>query len=165
MSDRFQRITLFLWFADQAEEAVNFYISVFNNSKIVTTTRYNEESAQVSGRKAGSVMTIAFQLDGQGFTALNGGPAFKFNEAVSLVVRCRSQEEVDHYWNRLSAGGDEKAQQCGWLKDRYGLSWQIVPDQLIALLTDADSAQAHKATEAMLQMKKIDLDALQRAIA
>jgi len=111
------------------------------------------------------VMTIAFQLDGQGFTALNGGPAFKFNEAVSLVVRCRSQEEVDHYWNRLSAGGDEKAQQCGWLKDRYGLSWQIVPDQLIALLTDADSAQAHKATEAMLQMKKIDLDVLQRAIA
>jgi predicted 3-demethylubiquinone-9 3-methyltransferase (glyoxalase superfamily) len=165
MNDRFQRITPFLWFADQAEEAVNFYIPVFSNSRIVTTTRYNAESAQVSGRKAGSVMTIAFQLDGQGFTALNGGPVFKFNEAVSLVVRCQSQEEVDHYWNRLSAGGDEKAQRCGWLKDRYGLSWQIVPDQLIALLTDPDPARAHKATKAMLQMKKIDLDALQRTIA
>jgi predicted 3-demethylubiquinone-9 3-methyltransferase (glyoxalase superfamily) len=165
MNGRFQRITPFLWFDDQAEQAANFYMSVFNDSKIVATTRYNEESAQASGRTAGSVMTVAFQLDGQDFTALNGGPIFKFSEAVSLVVWCRSQEEVDHYWNRLSAGGDEKAQQCGWLKDRYGLSWQIVPTQLIALLTDPDSERSRKAMQAMLQMKKIDLDVLQRAIA
>jgi predicted 3-demethylubiquinone-9 3-methyltransferase (glyoxalase superfamily) len=165
MNARFQRITPFLWFDDQAEEAVNFYVSIFDNSRVVTTTRYNQESAQASGRKAGSVMTVAFKLDGQDFTALNGGPIFKFNEALSLVVHCQSQDEVDLYWDQLSAGGDEKAQQCGWLKDRYGLSWQIVPTQLIALLTDPDSERARKATEAMMQMKKIDLDALQRAVA
>jgi predicted 3-demethylubiquinone-9 3-methyltransferase (glyoxalase superfamily) len=164
MNARFQRITPFLWFDDQAEEAVNFYVSIFDNSKVVATTHYNQESAQASGRKAGSAMTVAFQLDGQDFTALNGGPIFKFNEALSLVVHCQSQDEVDRYWNQLSAGGDEKAQQCGWLKDRYGLSWQVVPTQLIALLTDPDPERARKAMQAMMQMKKIDLDALQRAV-
>ncbi len=165
MNSRFQRITPFLWFDDQAEEAVNFYVSIFDNSKVGSATRYNKESARASGRKEGSMMTMAFQLDGQDFTALNGGPIFKFNEAVSLLVQCQSQDEIDRYWDHLSAGGDEKAQQCGWLKDRYGLSWQIVPIQLIALLTDPDPNKARKAMQAMLQMKKIDLDVLQQALA
>ena len=159
-----QRITPFLWFDDQAEEPVAFYTSVFDNSRVVSTTRYGKESEQVSGRPAGSVMTIAFQLDGQDFTALNGGPHFKFNEAISLVVNCQSQDEVDHYSNRLSEGGDEKAQQCGWLKDRYGVSWQIVPTLLIELLSHPDPEKARRATEAVLQMKKIDVAALRRAV-
>lgn len=163
MPTRFERITPFLWFDDRAEEAVDFYTSVFDNSRIVSTTRYSEEGSQAAGRPAGSVMTVAFQLDGQDFTALNGGPHFKFNEAISLVVNCRSQEEVDHYWDRLSQGGDEKAQQCGWLKDRYGVSWQIVPKQLIELLTDPDPDKARRAMGAMLQMKKIDVEALRKA--
>lgn len=163
MPTRFQRITPFLWFDDRAEEAVDFYTSVFDNSRIVSTTRYSEEGSQAAGRPAGSVMTIAFQLDGQDFTALNGGPHFKFNEAISLVVNCQSQEEVDRYWNRLSQGGDERAQQCGWLKDRYGVSWQIVPKQLIELLTDPDPDRARRAMKAMLQMKKIDVEALRKA--
>jgi predicted 3-demethylubiquinone-9 3-methyltransferase (glyoxalase superfamily) len=157
------RITPFLWFDDQAEEAVTFYTSVFPNSKVVTTTRYSKESAEVSGRPEGQVMTVGFQLDGQDFAALNGGPHFKFNEAISLVVRCRSQEEVDYYWSRLSEGGDEPAQQCGWLKDRYGVSWQVVPTELGALLGDPDPEKARRATQAMLQMKKLDLAALRRA--
>lgn len=163
MPTRFQRITPFLWFDDRAEEAVGFYTSVFDNSRIVSITRYSEEGSQAAGRPAGSVMTIAFQLDGQDFTALNGGPHFKFNEAISLVVNCQSQEEVDRYWNRLSQGGDERAQQCGWLKDRYGVSWQIVPKQLIELLTDPDPDRARRAMKAMLQMKKIDVEALRKA--
>ena len=160
-----QRITPFLWFDDQAEEAVAFYTSVFPNSRVGAIARYHEANAEVSGRKAGSVMTIAFQLDGQDFTALNGGPHFRFNEAISLVVNCESQDEVDHYWNRLSEGGDEKAQQCGWLKDRYGVSWQVVPTQLIELLSDPDPAKARRATQAMLAMKKLDVAALRRAVA
>jgi len=160
-----QRITPFLWFDDQAEEAVAFYTSVFENSKVLSTTRYSKESAEVSGRREGSVMTIAFQLDGQDFTALNGGPIFEFNEAVSLVVHCRSQDEVDHYWSRLSEGGDEKAQQCGWLKDRYGVSWQVVPTELGQLLSHPDPEKARRATKAMLAMKKIDLAALRKAVA
>jgi predicted 3-demethylubiquinone-9 3-methyltransferase (glyoxalase superfamily) len=159
------RITPFLWFDDQAEEAVDFYTAIFPNSRIVTTTRYNKESAEVSGRKEGTVMTIAFQLDGQDFTAINGGPHFKFTEAISLVVHCKSQDEVDHYWNRLSKGGDEKAQQCGWLKDRYGVSWQIVPTELPQLLSHPDPEKAKRATQAMLKMKKLDLAALRRAVA
>ena len=118
-----QRITPFLWFDSQAEEAVGFYTSVFKNSKIVSVSRYGEEGAEASGRPKGTVMTIAFQLDGQEFVALNGGPIFAFTEAISFVVNCESQEEIDYYWERLSKGGEEKAQQCGWLKDRYGLSW------------------------------------------
>lgn len=160
-----QRITPFLWFDDQAEEAARFYTSIFDDSKILTVTRYGKEGAQASGRPEGSVMTIAFQLDGQDFTAINGGPHFTFNEAISLVVHCRSQEEVDHYWSRLCEGGDEKAQQCGWLKDRYGVSWQVVPTELVQLLSDPDPEKARRAMAAMLQMKKIDLAALRRAVA
>jgi predicted 3-demethylubiquinone-9 3-methyltransferase (glyoxalase superfamily) len=160
-----QRITPFLWFEHQAEEAVAFYTSIFKNSKVLATTRYSKEAEQAAGRPAGSVMTVAFELDGQQFTALNGGPVFQFNEALSLVVHCRSQEEVDHYWNRLSEGGDERAQQCGRLKDRFGLSWQVIPDQLPELLTDPDPETGRRVMAAMLKMKKIDLAVLQREAA
>jgi predicted 3-demethylubiquinone-9 3-methyltransferase (glyoxalase superfamily) len=159
------RISPFLWFDDQAEAAVAFYTSIFPNSKIVTTTRYNQESAKASGKSEGSLMTIGFQLDGQDFTALNGGPDFKFNEALSLVVNCKSQHEVDYYWRRLSEGGDEKAQQCGWLKDRFGVSWQVVPIELPALLNHPDPLKSRRATAAMMKMKKIDLAELRRAIS
>jgi predicted 3-demethylubiquinone-9 3-methyltransferase (glyoxalase superfamily) len=165
MNTRFQRIAPFLWFNDQAEEAATFYTSIFDNARIVTTTRYNKESGQSTGRPDGSVMTVAFELDGQQFTALNGGPVFTFNEAVSLVVNCQSQEEVDHYWDKLSEGGDEKARQCGWLKDRYGVSWQIVPTLLIELLSDPDPAKAQRVMHAMMTMKKIDLNILRQAAA
>lgn len=165
MQARIPRITPFLWFEGQAEEAVGLYTSVFGNSRVVSTTRYTKESAQISGRPEGSVMTIAFQLDGQEFTALNGGPHFKFNEAISLVVNCQSQEEVDHYWRRLSEGGDERAQQCGWLKDRFGVSWQVVPTMLHQLLNDPEPDKARKAMAALLQMKKIDLGALRQAVS
>src|SRR5437667_7553718 len=131
-----QRITPCLWFDDKAEEAAKFYTSIFRNSKITATTRYGEAGREIHGRPAGSVMTVAFELDGHGFTALNGGPVFKFNEAISFQVNCDTQQEVDHYWDKLSAGGDEKAQQCGWLKDKYGVSWQIVPKILVELLMD-----------------------------
>ncbi|HEV7815336.1 MAG TPA: VOC family protein, partial [Janthinobacterium sp.] len=120
-----QTITPCLWFADQAEEAANFYTGIFPNSRISTMSRYGEAGREVHGQAAGSVMVVAFELDGQAFTALNGGPVFQFNEAVSFVIRCETQQEVDHYWERLSAGGDARAQQCGWLKDKYGLSWQV----------------------------------------
>jgi predicted 3-demethylubiquinone-9 3-methyltransferase (glyoxalase superfamily) len=162
---RFQRITPFLWFDDQAEEAANFYTAIFDNSRVLNINRYGKEAAQASGRKEGSAMTVAFQLDGQDFTALNGGPVFKFNAAVSLVVHCHSQQEVDHYWNHLSHGGDEKAQQCGWLKDKFGVSWQVVPTQLIQFLSDPDPEKSRKAMQAMLKMKKIDLAALQTAVS
>lgn len=165
MHARFQRITPFLWFDDQAEQAADFYTSIFDHSRVVATSRYSPESAQASGRKEGSVMTVAFQLDGQDFTALNGGPLFKFNESISLVVQCRSQEEIDHYWNRLSEGGDTRAQQCGWLKDRFGVSWQVVPVQLVELLSGPDPAKARKVLQALMQMKKLDLAALQEAAA
>lgn len=165
MSARFQRITPFLWFDHQAEEAATFYVSVFENSRIVTATRYNAESAAASGRAEGSVMTIAFELDGQPFTALNGGPIFHFTEALSLVVNCHSQEEVDRYWSKLSEGGDEKAQQCGWLKDRYGLSWQVVPVEMIEMFSHSDPVKVGRMTGAMMKMKKIDLAVLRRAMA
>ena len=165
MPARFQRITPFLWFDHQAEEAATFYVSVFENSRIVTATRYNAESAAASGRAEGTVMTIAFELDGQPFTALNGGPIFHFTEALSLVVHCHSQEEVDHYWSKLSEGGDEKAQQCGWLKDRYGLSWQVVPVEMIEMFSHSDPVKVGRMTGAMMKMKKIDLAVLRRAMA
>jgi predicted 3-demethylubiquinone-9 3-methyltransferase (glyoxalase superfamily) len=158
-----QRVTPFLWFDTQAEEAVEFYTSIFRNSRVLTTARYTEEASQAAGRPAGSVMVVDFELDGQRFTALNGGPHFKFNEAISLVVHCKSQEEVDHYWSGLGDGGDERAQQCGWLKDRFGVSWQVIPDRLNELLTDRDPAKAKRAMAAMLKMKKIDLAELERA--
>ena len=165
MQGRFQRITPFLWFDTQAEEAARFYTSIFNNSRITRTTRYDSMSAKAAGRPEGLVMTVAFELDGQQFTALNGGPQFRFNEALSLVVNCETQAEVDHYWNRLTEGGDAKAQQCGWLKDRFGVSWQVVPTLLVELLSDPDPNKSRRAMEAMMPMKKIDLEALRRAVA
>ena len=152
-----------LWFDNQAEEAAQFYVSVFKNSRVVTVTRYPEAGQEIHKRPVGSVMTVAFELNGQPFTALNGGPVFTFNEAVSLQVYCDTQEEIDDYWEQLSSGGDPKAQQCGWLKDKYGLSWQVVPKVLPDLFTDHESENARRAMEAMLRMKKIDIDQLERA--
>ncbi len=163
MPAKFQRITPFLWFDDDAEEAVQFYTSVFPNSRILTTARYSKEGAKGAGRPEGSVMTVEFELDGQVFTAINGGPHFKFTEAISLVVNCESQAEVDHYWDHLSKDGDPKAQQCGWLKDRFGLSWQVVPTILVELMSGPDKQRAGRAMGAMLKMKKIDVEALRRA--
>jgi predicted 3-demethylubiquinone-9 3-methyltransferase (glyoxalase superfamily) len=159
-----QRITLMLWFDDQAEEAAAFYTSIFRNSRILATTRYTKDAEKAAGRPAGSVMTVSFVLDGQEFTALNGGPHFKFNEAISLVVRCRDQEEVDYYWDRLTAGGDPRAQQCGWLKDKFGVSWQVVPDLVTELLTSPEPEKAKKAMAAVLQMKKLDVGEIRRAV-
>ena len=161
MPTTMQRITPFLWFDDQAEEAVNFYVSIFKNSRIGSVTRYDEEGAKAAGRPRGSVMTVAFELDGQEFTALNGGPIFKFTEAISLVVNCETQDEVDHFWNRLSAGGQQV--QCGWLKDRFGVSWQVVPTVLVAMLSDKDAEKAKRVMAAMLKMKKIDIGVLRKA--
>jgi predicted 3-demethylubiquinone-9 3-methyltransferase (glyoxalase superfamily) len=158
-----KKVTTFLWFDDQAEEAARLYTSVFPDSSLGAITRYSKESAAVSGRKEGSAMTVAFTLDGQELTALNGGPHFRFSEALSLVVNCRTQAEVDHYWSRLSEGGDPAAQQCGWLKDRFGVSWQVVPVELPALLSHPDPEKARRATAAMMQMKKLDVNELRRA--
>jgi len=158
-------ITPCLWFDDQAEQAARFYTGIFRNSRIVSTSRYGKEGYEVHGRPAGTVMTVEFELDGQPFTALNGGPVFKFNEAISFQINCETQEEVDHYWNSLSEGGDERAQQCGWLKDKFGLSWQVVPTVLSGLLKDPDPAKAGRAMQAMLQMKKFDIERLKRAHA
>jgi predicted 3-demethylubiquinone-9 3-methyltransferase (glyoxalase superfamily) len=160
-----RKITPCLWFDGQAEEAATFYTSIFGNSKIVTVARYGEAGREVHGQPAGTVMIVAFELDGQPFTALNGGPMFEFNEAISFQVDCQTQEEVDYYWAKLSEGGDERAQQCGWLKDRYGVSWQIVPSVLPELIGDPDPERSRRAMEAMLQMKKIDIAALKRAAA
>jgi len=152
-----QKITPFLWFNDNAEEAVNFYISIFKNSKINSMARYGAEGPG----PAGTVMTAAFELDGQEFVALNGGPHFKFTEAVSFVINVDTQDEVDHYWNRLTEGGQPS--RCGWLKDRYGLSWQVVPRILSKLLTDKDRQKAGRVMQAMLQMDKIDIAKLKEA--
>jgi predicted 3-demethylubiquinone-9 3-methyltransferase (glyoxalase superfamily) len=153
------RITPFLWFDTQAEEAARFYCSVFPRSKVGAITRYPEGSPG----PAGSVMTVEFELDGQPHIALNGGPMFKFTEAISLSIDCKDQQEVDHYWEELSAGGEKS--QCGWLKDRYGLSWQVNPTILGELMTDPDAAKAKRVMDAMLTMTKIDIAALQRAAA
>ena len=160
-----RRISPCLWFDDQAEEAATFYTGIFPNSRITTITRYSSAGVDIHHRPPGSVMVVAFELDGQSFTALNGGPIFKFNEAISLQVSCETQEEIDRYWEKLGAGGDPKAQQCGWLKDRYGLSWQVVPSSMDAMFKDENSAGAQRAMEAMLKMKKIDIGALKRAHA
>jgi predicted 3-demethylubiquinone-9 3-methyltransferase (glyoxalase superfamily) len=156
-----QKITPFLWFDTQAKEAVEFYTSIFKNSKIGSTLRYDEEGAKVSGRPKGSVMTVDFELAGQEFTALNGGPLFKFTEAVSFVVNCETQKEVDDFWEKLSAGGEKS--QFGWLKDKYGLSWQIVPTILLEYLHDKDPAKAKRVMHAMLQMSKLDIAKLKQA--
>jgi predicted 3-demethylubiquinone-9 3-methyltransferase (glyoxalase superfamily) len=158
-----QRIRPCLWFDDQAEAAARLYTGIFENSRILRVTRYGTAGFEIHGRPAGSVMTVEFELDGQKFTALNGGPYFTFNEAISLEVHCQTQDEIDYYWEKLSAGGDPKAQQCGWLKDRYGLSWQVVPTALTEMLTDEKSPKSQRALEAMLHMKKLDIAALKRA--
>lgn len=158
-----QKITPCLWFDNQAEEAANFYSSIFKNSKIGNITRYGKEGYEIHGREAGTVMTVDFEIEGQKFTALNGGPVFKFNEAISFVVHCETQKEVDYYWEKLSEGGDERAQQCGWLKDKYGVSWQIVPEVLSELVGDPNSERSQRAMKAMLQMKKIDIKTLKQA--
>lgn len=157
-----QRITPCLWYESRAEEAAKFYASIFKNSRIVTTTHYGEAGFEIHGQPTGAVMTVEFELDGQGFTALNGGPMFKFNEAISLQVHCETQEEIDYYWERLSEGGDEKAQQCGWLKDKFGLSWQVVPRILIKMINDPDKERSRRAVAAMLEMKKFDIAALKQ---
>ena len=158
-----QKITPCLWFDDQAEEAVKFYVSVFKNSKVGKIARYGEAGAEVSGRPKGSVMTMTFQLDGQAFMALNGGPQFKFTEAISLVVHCTTQEEVDEMWEKLSAGGEKGV--CGWLKDKYGLSWQLVPTVVEEMFQDKDTEKTERVMKALLQMKKLDIKKLQQAYA
>ncbi len=156
-----QKITPFLWFDDNAEEAVKFYTSIFKNSKIGKIARYDKAGEKAAGRPAGSVMTIEFQLEGQEFVALNGGPHFKFTEAISFVVNCQTQEEIDYYWEKLSEGGKEV--QCGWLKDKFGLSWQIVPTVLGELLSDKDAAKSQRVMQAMLKMVKLDIEKLKEA--
>jgi predicted 3-demethylubiquinone-9 3-methyltransferase (glyoxalase superfamily) len=156
-----QRITPFLWFDDKAEEAAHFYASIFKNAKVGKIARYSEEASNASGRPAGSVMTVAFHLDGQEFIALNGGPHFQFNEAISLVVNCETQAEIDEYWDKLSGDGQES--QCGWLKDKYGLSWQIVPTALGGWLSDGNPDKSLRVMRAILQMSKLDIQTLQEA--
>ena len=159
------RITPCLWFDHQAEEAARFYTSIFKNSKIGSIIRYGEAGHEIHGRPAGTVMTVAFEPDGQAFTALNGGPVFKFNEAISFQVNCKTQEELDYHWERLSHGGDRKAQQCGWLKDKYGVSWQIVPTVLGEMLQDRDAAKSQRVMQALLQMDELDIKKLEQAYA
>jgi predicted 3-demethylubiquinone-9 3-methyltransferase (glyoxalase superfamily) len=154
-----QKITPNLWFDTEGEEAANFYTSIFDDSRIVSVMRYGEAGP----RPAGMVMTVTFQLAGQEFTALNGGPDFKFNEAISLLVNCESQDEVDELWQKLSAGGEEGP--CGWLKDRFGVSWQIVPTVLEEMLQDDDADRANRVMEAMLQMTKLEIEGLEKAYA
>src|SRR5258706_4536355 len=152
-----------LWFDNQAEEAARFYTSVFKNSQITAITHYAEAGKESQGKPGGSVLTVAFELDGQSFTALNGGPFFKFNEAVSLQIECEDQKEVDYYWEKLKEGGDPNAQQCGWLKDRYGLSWQVVPKILPKLDSGPDRATSERRVAAVMNMKKLDIAALEKA--
>ena len=157
------KITPCLWFDNNAEEAVKFYTSIFKNSKIKATSRYGDAASKAAGRPKGSVLTIAFELNGQDYTALNGGPIFKFTEAISLQVNCDNQDELDYYWNRLGEGGDPRAQQCGWLKDKFGLSWQIVPSAMAEWVNDRDQAKSDRVMAALLPMKKLDIAALQKA--
>jgi predicted 3-demethylubiquinone-9 3-methyltransferase (glyoxalase superfamily) len=156
-----QKITPCLWFDTQAEEAANFYARIFDNSRIKGISRYGEAGREIHGREAGSVMVVEFELDGQSFVALNGGPQFKFNEAISLQVHCETQEEIDYFWSKLTHAGAEG--QCGWLKDKYGLSWQIVPTLLPQIMKNADRAKINRLMNAVMQMKKFDIAALQRA--
>jgi predicted 3-demethylubiquinone-9 3-methyltransferase (glyoxalase superfamily) len=154
-----------LWFDEQAEDAAKFYTAIFKNSKITNISLYGEAGKEVHGKPPGSVMTVAFELDGHSFTALNGGPVFKFNEAISFQVNCATQEEVDYFWEKLADGGDPEAQQCGWLKDKFGVSWQVVPTALVELLNDRNPEKSGRVMSAMLQMKKIDIAGLKRAHA
>jgi len=158
-----QKISPCLWFDGNGEEAARFYVSIFKNSRMGAITRFGKEGFEIHGRPAGSVMTVNFVLDGQEFTGLNGGPLFKFNEAISLVVNCDSQAEIDHYWEKLGAGGDPQAQQCGWLKDKYGLSWQVFPAAIMDMLSDSNRAKSQAAMAAMMKMKKMGLATLRKA--
>jgi predicted 3-demethylubiquinone-9 3-methyltransferase (glyoxalase superfamily) len=158
-----EKIVTCLWFDGNAEEAARFYTSVFKGAKLGSITRYGNEGQDVHGREAGSVMTVDFEIHGRTFVALNGGPLFKFSESVSFQVFCETQAEVDYYWEKLSEGGDEKAQQCGWLKDRFGLSWQVVPSVLTKMMQDKDTRKAERVMKAFLPMKKFDIAALERA--
>lgn len=159
-----QKITPFLWFDHQAEEAAKFYTSVFKNSKVGRILRYDEASAKGAGRPVGSVLTIEFEIAGQKFAALNGGPEFKFNESISFVVNCETQNEVDYFWEKLMADGGQES-QCGWLKDKFGVSWQITPTVLIDMLNDKDAKKAERVMKAMMQMQKIDIKTLKEAYA
>ena len=156
-------ITPCLWFDGQAEEAARFYASIFENSRIGRVSRYGKEGHEIHGRPEGSVMVVEFEINGQALTALNGGPQFRFNEAVSFQVYCDTQEELDRYWTRLSEGGDVKAQQCGWLKDRYGVSWQVIPAVLPQMLIDPDQRKSERVMKALLQMKRLDIGRLKQA--
>jgi predicted 3-demethylubiquinone-9 3-methyltransferase (glyoxalase superfamily) len=158
-----QKITPFLWFDTQAEEAAKFYTSIFKKSKITSVARYGDAGAKASGRPKGSVMTVGFRIEAQQFVALNGGPVFKLNESVSFVVKCKTQKEIDYYWGKLSAGGDPACQQCGWLKDKFGVSWQVVPADIEKWTRNP--ATAEKLMAAILTMKKIDLAAVKKAFA
>jgi len=160
-----QKITPCLWFDQQAEEAARFYTSIFKNSRIGNISHYGEAGREIHGMPAGTVLTVDFELEGQSFTALNGGPMFKFNEAISFQVHCETQQELDYYWDKLSQGGDQKAQQCGWLKDKFGASWQVVPTILPKLLMDPDPKKSQRTMQALLQMKKLDIEKLKQAHA
>jgi predicted 3-demethylubiquinone-9 3-methyltransferase (glyoxalase superfamily) len=160
-----QKITPCLWFDDQAEPAARFYTSVFPNSKITAVSRYPDVGREVHGRPPGTAMLVAFELAGQSFTALNGGPVFKLNEAVSFQINCDSQDEVDYFWDKLTEGGDPKAQQCGWLKDKFGASWQVVPRVLAEMMSDPDPARSARVMQAFMSMKKFDIAQLRRAYA
>jgi predicted 3-demethylubiquinone-9 3-methyltransferase (glyoxalase superfamily) len=155
-----QKINPFLWFENQAEEASKFYVSIFKNSKIKAITRYGKEGYEIHGMKEGTVMTVDFEIEGQRFVALNGGVMFKFNESISFQVNCDTQEDVDYYWEKLSTSGDKKAQQCGWLKDKFGVSWQIVPTILSMMMQDEDTNKSQKVMKKMLQMQKLDIKTL-----
>ena len=158
-----EKITPCLWFDSNAEEAVNFYTAIFKNSKIGKISRYGKEGYEIHGKPEGTVLTVEFELNGQRFTALNGGPLFKFNEAISFQVGCESQEELDYYWGKLSEGGDKNAQRCGWLKDKYGVSWQIIPSILGEMLQDKNAKKSASVMKALLQMGKLDIKTLKQA--
>jgi predicted 3-demethylubiquinone-9 3-methyltransferase (glyoxalase superfamily) len=161
MAKALQKITPNLWFDSEAEEAANFYVSIFKNSRIGAITHYGESAAAMSGRPVGSVLTVTFEIEGQEFTALNGGPQFKFSEAISLCINCDTQEEVDEMWEKLTEGGEPGP--CGWLKDKYGVSWQVVPRVLYEMMLDPDPVKAERVMEAVLQMQKLDIQALREA--
>jgi predicted 3-demethylubiquinone-9 3-methyltransferase (glyoxalase superfamily) len=158
-----QKISPCLWFDNNAEEAVKFYVSIFKNSKFGNVTHYGKEGYEIHKKKEGTVMTIDFEIEGQKFLALNGGPIFRFNEAISFQIYCETQDEVDYYWDKLTEGGDKNAQVCGWLKDKFGVSWQVVPNVLVKMLQDKDSKKTENVMRVMLQMQKLDINALTKA--
>ncbi|MBY0148142.1 VOC family protein [Neobacillus niacini] len=163
MNTKIQKITTNLWFDQQAEEAAKFYTSIFKDSKMERITRYGAERHEINGISEGAVMTVEFELEGQRFVALNGGPQYQFTPAISFIVHCETQDEIDYYWDKLSEGGDEKAQVCGWLKDKYNISWQIIPVNLTQMVSDPNPDHSERVMKAMLQMKKMDIRALEQA--